>query len=90
MARLIDADALAAELFRHHVHDGEDLEPLLYLVDAQNLIATAPAVDAIPVEWLEKRLNETAYSDPDLNNAIFQVLVDWEKQKKREAKHDTV
>ena len=50
--KLIDGEWLAGELFKHHVHDEDDLEPLVYLCDAQNLIATAPTIEAIPVEWL--------------------------------------
>ena len=49
----IDGEWLAGELFKCHVHDDEDLEPLVYLSDALNLIATAPTIDAIPVEWLK-------------------------------------
>lgn len=51
-------------------------------------IDDAPIVDAIPIEWLEKRMQETAEAteqgkdECDLNNAIFTVLVEWERWKK--------
>lgn len=51
--RLIDADALPNELFKKHVHDGEELEPMIYFEDAVKVVENAPTIDAIPVEWLE-------------------------------------
>ena len=51
-------------------------------------IDNAPTIDAIPVDWFERRLNDTAEAtargddQTDLNNAIFTVLVEWEKHKK--------
>ena len=51
------------------------------------VIKYAPGIDAIPIGWLEQRLDETAEATADgkdeseLNNAIFTVLVEWEKHK---------
>ena len=56
--RLIDADALPNELFKKHVHDGEELEPMLYFEDTVKVVENAPTVAAIPVEWLEEHDSE--------------------------------
>ena len=50
--RLVNVDALADELFKHHVHDLDGLEPLVYFDDVCKLIDSAQTVDAIPVNWL--------------------------------------
>lgn len=47
--RLIDADALPAALFQHHVHDGEELEPMLYYDDAIQVVNDASTVNAVSV-----------------------------------------
>ena len=50
--KLIDGEWLSCELFKHHVHDDDDLEPMVYLSDANRLIDTAPVVEAIPIGWI--------------------------------------
>ena len=47
--KVVDAYALKDALFQKHVHDGEELEPMLYLDDAMKVVDEAPAVDAVPV-----------------------------------------
>lgn len=47
--RLIDADALKDALFQIHVHDGEELEPMLYYEDAVQVVDSAPTIDTTPV-----------------------------------------
>ena len=74
--RLIDADALPNELFKKHVHDEEELEPMLYFEDAVKVVENAPTIDAIPVEWLRKwpkSLREGAY--------VRDILTDWQKEQ---------
>lgn len=64
MGRLIDADALIPALFEKHVHDGEELEPMLYYADAVKVIENAPTVDAIPVvhgRWETVTLHSTDF-----------------------------
>ena len=51
----------------------------------------APIVDAIPVDWMLKRMNETASGEGmniELNNALFMVGVEWERWKKEQSKED--
>lgn len=82
--RLIYADALAAELYKHHVHDDEELEPLIYLADAEKVIADAPTVDAIPVEWLMKVLaeaNEFPIVERETIVAIPYLVKRWQKEQ---------
>lgn len=74
--RIIDADALSNELFKRHVHDGEELVPMLYYDDAVKVVENAPTIDAIPVEWLRKwpkDLREGAY--------VRDILQDWQKEQ---------
>ncbi len=69
--RLIDANALPAALFQHHVHDGEELEPLLYYDDAIQVVNDAPTIDAIPVEWLRSLC---AIAKMEIDDKMF---IDW-------------
>lgn len=90
--RAIDGEWLAGELFKVHVHDDEDLEPLVYLSDAQKLINTAPIIHAIPVEWINWRIkNADKNGFKDAAQAMRWVLWCWENQeeegqKEQEAK----
>ena len=88
MARLIDADALnkeVGELWR----DMDDVDFGELVRDFWKVLNHFPTVDAIPVDWLERRLDETAEAtaqgddQTELNNAIFQVLVEWEKGRRQ-------
>lgn len=80
--RLIDADALPNELFKRHIHDGEELEPMMYFEDAVKVVENAPTIDAIPVEWLVNLKNEYAregreQAEGDLMNLILM----WQKEQ---------
>ena len=55
--RMIDADALKDALFQKHVHDGEELEPMLYLDDAMKVVDEAPTIAAIPMDWLDEQIH---------------------------------
>ena len=95
MARLIDAKA-----FRETVEDHVTTVSVCPTVDwargktqfkndVLDDIDNAPTIDAIPIDWLERRLNETAEETArgndqvEINNAIFQVLVEWEKERRK-------
>ena len=82
--RLIDADALPNELFKKHVHDGEELEPMIYFEDAVKVVEDAPTIDAIPVEWLMKVLaeaNEFPISERETIVAIPYLVKRWQKEQ---------
>ena len=84
MARLIDADELKRRWLEETCFGWKD-------IDDAELIDEQPTIDAIPVDWLEKRLSETAEAtaqgkdESDLNNAIFTVLVEWETERNKNA-----
>ena len=83
MSRLIDADALERIFKRwNEVTDYSRAERNI-IFSAINEVEYAPTVDAIPADWILRRMNETALTNPDLNNALFTVGVEWEKAKKR-------
>lgn len=51
-------------------------------------LADAPTIDAIPIDWMLQRMNETASGaglNVELNNALFTVGVEWERWKKEHA-----
>lgn len=79
--RLIDGEWLAGELFKHHVHDEDDLEPMVYLSDAQNLIATAPTIDAIPMWWITEKFLDVLNKDKELSKAAWLVRKAWQKEQ---------
>lgn len=76
--RLIDADALPNELFKRHVHDGEELVPMLYYDDAVKVVEDAPTIPAIPVEWIKALTN---HSDLYTRGAAKWVLGCWKKEQ---------
>ena len=97
--QLIDRDPLIAHLerieqassikLRDIELDDLGLKPVMSVCDIRALlILGCRTIDAIPVDWLENRLNDTAEAiaqgrdESELNNAIFTVLVEWEKHKK--------
>ena len=80
--RLIDGDALPDALFRMHVHDGEELEPMLYLNDAVKVVENAQTIDAIPVEWMRDKMRGYASSLKSTETAaLVMVLTMWEKEQ---------
>lgn len=81
MPRLIDAEALAAELYKHHVHDDGELEPLVYLADAEKVIANAPTVDAIPMWWITEKFLDVLNKDKELSKAVWLVHKAWQKEQ---------
>ena len=79
--RLVDADALPSALFQKHVHDEEELEPMLYFEDAVKVIENAPTIDAIPVEWLKARKTKY-YEDWGLVPvSVEEALTMWQKEQ---------
>ena len=94
MARMIDADALLRKICG--MSCGCEPDQCGFIDEykherckAGQYVADAPTVDAIPVDWLERRLNETTEAtaqgddQTELNNALFQVLVEWEKGRRQ-------
>lgn len=84
--RLIDADSLkeALSIFKDVFKNG-DPHFLNGIKIAREIIDDAPTIDAILVEWMEQRMNETSSGsgmNVELNNALFAVGVEWEKWKK--------
>lgn len=80
--RLVDADALPSALFQKHVHDKEELEPMLYFEDAVKVVEDAPTIDAIPVEWLKKKREHCKSTwDIDFYEAVQLVLCEWQKEQ---------
>ena len=78
MTRLIDADALKAQLQREiDIYFDEDGGGIHTAMEARDEIDYAPTVDAIPVEWIKNfigRANDTdAY-------AVARMLSDWEAE----------
>jgi hypothetical protein len=80
--RLIDADALSNELFKKHVHDGEELEPMLYFEDAVKMVENAPTIDAIPMDWMDAQIRGYAsrLQSTELK-ALLIVSRLWEKEQ---------
>lgn len=76
MTRLIDADELIKKA------NFQPLAPYILKRDVDD----APTVDAIPIDWLTERINETARpkddNDIELNHALFWTGVEWERWKK--------
>lgn len=78
--RLIDADALPSALFQKHVHDEEELEPMLYFEDAVKVVENAPTIDAIPVEWLIDRANDPKRA-PLYRRYAQMLYEEWQKEQ---------
>ena len=80
--RPIDADALPNELFKKHVHDGEELAPMLYYDDAVKVVEDAPTIPAIPVEWLVNLKNEYAREGREqAEGDLMNLLLMWQKEQ---------
>jgi hypothetical protein len=80
--RIIDADALLNELFKKHVHDGEELEPMLYFEDAVKVVENAPTIAAIPMDWMDAQIHGYAsrLQSTELK-ALLIVSRLWEKEQ---------
>jgi hypothetical protein len=80
--RLIDADALPNELFKKHVHDGEELEPMLYFEDAVKVVENAPTIAAIPMDWMDAQIHGYAsrLQSTELK-ALVLVKQMWEREQ---------
>lgn len=86
MSRLIDADAVMEAL---NIFNGGNPHFLNGIKTAKEIITAAPIVDAIPVDWMVQRMNETSSGsgmNVELNNALFAVGVEWERWKKSMAR----
>ena len=80
--RLVDGDALPSALFQKHVHDGEELEPMLYFEDAVKVVEDAPTIDAIPVEWMRDKMRGYASALKSTETAaLVRVMQMWEDEQ---------
>ena len=88
--RMIDGDVLKEilrgkliEFVKHPTFVRSDMEEGIDRGIGCALLAIdeMPTVDAIHVDWMLKRMNETALTDTELNNAFFMVGVEWERRK---------
>ena len=86
--RLIDADALMKE-FAEFVKESNnsDFADIPTWNDAVSLLGSAPTVDAIPVDWIEKWqkkfykvINGKNYYMGDGYDTAWDLLEDWEKE----------
>lgn len=98
--RLIDADALEREGWVMHRTYKSDAHTMTYEVKHPSDFPTiedkpkgkdinVPTVDAIPVDWVVQRTNETSSGsgmNVELNHALFTVSVEWERWKKNMAR----
>ena len=89
--RIIDADALDWAFTSLRWRDGELLHwgdrPNWCLVgeEVEKLIADAPTIDAIPVEWLEDRVYDMKRA-PLYRRYAEMLLMEWlQEQKEQEA-----
>lgn len=79
--RLVDADALPNELFKKHVHDCEELEPMMYFEDAVKVVENSPTIDAIPVEWLEAHKTISIEDWGEEPVTVGAALMIWQKEQ---------
>lgn len=80
--RIIDADALPNELFKKHVHDGEELVPMLYYDDAVKVVEDAPTIPAIPVEWLAQKARiEDGWGNIPFSEYLKLLIWEWHQQE---------
>ena len=81
--KLIDLDALKAEIYYRRTH----AVPEIGILDSMNAVYDAPIVDAVPVAWIIEKHKKyrkgisnatTEAWKPDL---IDRLLEDWNKEK---------
>lgn len=78
--RMIDADALLKRMQN---------DPLFDLVErygVSGVINAEPTVEAIPIEWIEIDIEESAFSGYDMHSyEVATMLEEWkEKERKKE------
>ena len=79
--KLIDAD----ELLEIHNLETKIIGKDWAIDDLATAIELAPTIPAIPIEWLQKKADETAALgslDNDLHEAILLVYKAWEYEQK--------
>ena len=88
--RLIDGD-LASEVIHNALNILKNKGVNITTAETvATIVDNAPTVDAIPIDWVDKRINETADTGGDeaieLNNALFWTEVEWEKERQKQNK----
>lgn len=89
--RLIDADKLMLSLADWKLQEApihtyekpkeftaDDMQRMIWrtIRDCESAVVEQPEVEAIPIEWIERKLAEHWYVDYD----IREMLEDWEKE----------
>ena len=91
MSRLIDAD----EMYQRYCVEKHGLDGIYDTTDLSDMLAEMPTVDAIPMEWLENRLNTLCfesmglgwlYNDRigELAKSINEVMKLWQREQEGE------
>ena len=86
MRRLIDADALAREMYHKsfEVDDGRNVWNsglwIRYKI-FEEAIRDAPIVEAIPVDWIEAQIEEAGYSGYDMHAYELATMLEEWKEK---------
>lgn len=78
--RLVDADKQLEWVDCMTPIHGIGLEPVVAVETVRDLIKGAPTIDAIPVEWLQKKRKYASEGD-SLDVGIAEVLDMWEKEQ---------
>ena len=80
--RLIDADALLINL------DGMmEVSPTGYIhgETVADMISDAPTVDAVPVDWIEVDIEQSAFSGYDMHAyEVATMLEEWKEKERKE------
>ena len=85
MVRLIDADALKSvftEKSTEAVCGAELCKAIISRID------DAPTVDAVPVEWIEIDIEQSAFSGYDMHSyEVATMLEEWKEKERKEEWH---
>lgn len=81
MQRLIDANAM----YQRYCVEVRGLDGIYDATDLPDMLAEMPTINAIPIEWMEKRWRETlpdgVEPDFDINYAFQEVMSEWRQEQ---------
>ena len=81
MTRLIDADALKAQIQREiDIYFNEVGGGIHTAMEARDEIDYAPTVDAIPIEWIKKWMDR---QDSWNREGVITLIRDWNEEKEK-------
>lgn len=75
--RPIDADAM----YKRYCVDASGLDGIYDTTDLPDMLAEMPTIDAIPVEWLNKRKTEYLNDWGENPVTVEQALKMWQKEQ---------